>query len=136
MCPVCITFSPSACSPALSLFNESSQFLPLLYRIRVVLLCYISILTDRVHHFNLYCLPFLSILAVCCCCKFECMRESGHAHTTACLWRSEDNPQSSFKTGLWLSDIVNCQEGWPTNLLEFACLLPSLNRSTRTIDIS
>jgi hypothetical protein len=84
----CMTFSPSACSPALALLNESSQFLPLLYRIRVVLLCCISIITNGVHHFNLHCLPVLSHFYLFgCCFVFECIRESGYAHTTAYMWQ-------------------------------------------------
>ena len=117
MCPVCMTFIPSACSPALSLFNESSQFLPLLYRIRVVLLCYMSILTDGVHHFNLYCLPFLSILAVCCCCKFECMRESGmHIPQHACgdqrTILSHRLRQASGTLTLWTARKAGLQTYW------------------------
>jgi hypothetical protein len=55
-------------------------------------------------------------------------------HIPVCAWKSEDISQSSIKTGLWHADIGDCQARWPTNLLEFTCLLSSLNRSTRTID--
>ena len=61
-----------------------------------------------------------------------CGREGKHMEQ--CAWRSRDNPQSSFKTALWESDIVDCQARWPTNVWDFTCLLQSLNRSSRTTD--
>ena len=80
MCHVCMTFIPSAGSQALSLFNESFQFLPLIYRMRVVLICCMSILTNGVHHFNLHWFPGLfPFYLLDCCFVFECIRESRYA---------------------------------------------------------
>lgn len=89
VCPVCVTFSPSACSPALALFNESSPFLPL-YRIGAVLWCCKSTIANGVHRFSYaayHSLPFSCFSAVL---GLSAWGRAG-THRAVCAWRSEDN---------------------------------------------
>ena len=86
LCPVHYDTVPHMLTN-IALLNCSSQYLPL--SLVVLLFCF-SLITNNVHDFCLYLLPFLSfLLSGCFVC--ECMRESIHAHATVCIWGSKDN---------------------------------------------